>query len=105
MHRLVTILADIDRQGERDLQGERLARSEAMHAAAIVEANEAGIVLTHSRGMYAISDERHLVQFYAVSNEVLRFLIGERRCDRLQIPAEIDVYDCLQLFLRGEFLK
>ena len=105
MNRCINILEQIDRESEHKRRCDRVTRSREVYNAALSEAIDCGIVLTCNGTRYELSDNRHVVRFYDITNTVERKRYGEHTFSGWPTNAEYDIHEIVLLFMEGAFLK
>lgn len=110
-NRCISIIEALERESrevdraDHERRLDRLQRSSDVYCAAMAEANEHGVTLTHDVTCYTLSDERHIVWFYPATNHAMRKLFGESRSQSIELHGEFDIAEITSLFCEGAFLK
>lgn len=102
-NRVLNFIRDIEREAEHKRRCERIRRSDEMHAAACDLAIEHGKSLSYTAGRYVIGDADTLILFYPATNSLMRSIAGRRRLERIELNAEVDLYDVVLNFVQGAF--
>lgn len=104
-NRCARIIEELEREAEKDRRLDRLQASSDVYCAALAEANEHGVTLSHRATCYELSDNRHVVWFYPATNHAMCRLYGESRSRSLEIRGEFNIAEITSLFCSGAFLK
>ncbi len=78
-NRCLNIIEELEREAEKNRRLDRLQASSDVYCAAMAEAIEHGVTLSHHETCYMISDNRHVLTFYPATNHAMRRLYGESR--------------------------
>lgn len=101
MNRSLPFIEAIDRESEHKRRCDRVTRSREMYNAALIEANNRDAVLIDKGTHYQLFKGSLRVWFYPCTNSVFAMWYGEYRSRKVEVTAEVDVYDVLILFLDG----
>lgn len=104
-NRVLNFIRDIEREAEHQRRCDRIRRSDEMHAAACDLAIEHGKSLSYTVGRYVIGDAECLLLFFPATNVLMRSMTGKRRLERIELNAEVDLYDVVLMFTEGAFTE
>ena len=104
MNRCISIIKEVEREQEHEKRCARVQRSRDVELDAMKEANANGITMSCDGVSYELSDNRHVIAFYPITNTVFRKRYGEKVMSRVEINAETDVLSVVLMFCEGRFL-